>query len=186
MSIISELREAQRLAQARRRPHLPLTSFPLRNLLAESQAAHFPGEPRTVDLWFIDRGSLASVAYDEHAAHIYLHQVLNHPGTPPEVFRLVFCHELLHLRIEPAEVDGKRVQHPPAFWQAERQLCPERTAAWCWIWHNLGDCLRQRPKVQRVDVLSNWRAVWSRARMDLTACLELTDSRLAEVEQHGW
>lgn len=186
MSIISELREAQRLAQARRQPNLPLTAFPVRGLLAEIQLAHFADEPRTINVWFIARGSLASVAYDDQAAHVYMHQVLNHPGTPAEVFRLVFCHELLHLRIEPAEIDGQRVQHPPAFWQAERQLCPQRTAAWCWIWHNLGDCLRQRPKLQRIDVLPSWRTVWSRARIDLATCLELADARLADVEQHGW
>jgi len=186
MSIISDLREARRLAEARRRPNLPLTAFHPGEMVAEIRSAHFADEPRTVDVALIDRGSLACVVYDDHAAHIYIHQVLNHPDTPPEVFRLVFCHELLHLRIGPAEVDGRLVQHTPEFWQAERQLCPERSDAWCWVWCNLGDCLRQRPKLERIDVLRNWRAVWSRARLDLAACRELTASRLTEVEDCGW
>lgn len=186
MSIISDLREVQRLAEARRRPNLSLTSFHLGDLLPEIRSAHFADEPRTVDVAFVNHGSLACLVYDDLAAHIYVHQVLNHPDTPAEVFRLVFCHELLHLRIEPAEVDGRLVQHTPEFWQAERQLCQERSAAWCWIWCNLGDCLRLRPKLERIDVLRNWRAVWSRARLDLAACQELTAPHLAELEASGW
>jgi hypothetical protein len=50
MSIISDLREARRLAEARRRPNLPLTAFHPGEMVAEILSAHFADEPRTVDV----------------------------------------------------------------------------------------------------------------------------------------
>ena len=40
-------------------------------------------------------------------------------------------------------------------------LCPERGIAWAWLWGNLGDCLKQRARQERIDVLRNWKKVWS-------------------------
>jgi predicted metal-dependent hydrolase len=67
-------------------------------------------------------------------AHIWLHDILNRPATPAQVFRHILIHELIHLTVEPREVDQKVTDHPPEFWEIERRLSPERKQVWHWIW----------------------------------------------------
>jgi hypothetical protein len=51
------------------------------------------------------------------------------------------------------------VDHPPGFWQRERVVSPESAEVWAWIWRHLGACLTNRPRLQRIDVGRNWKAV---------------------------
>jgi hypothetical protein len=74
--------------------------------------------------------------------------------------KFVCKHELLHLRIQPREVDGRWRQHPPEFWAAEQELAPERSEAWEWICRRLRSRLKIRPRRERIDVRRNWREVW--------------------------
>jgi hypothetical protein len=136
-------------------------------MLADIHQRLFLEIDHEVRLEFVTRGPLACVVFSDKSAAIYIHQLLNHSDTPIEVISLLLKHELLHLRIPPSIIDGRRVQHPPQFWEAEQELCPERTAAWDWIWFNLYDCLKERPQLERIDVRRNWRNVWNRPKAGL-------------------
>ena len=61
------------------------------------------------------------------APQIVINAVFNHKGTPVEVIRSVLKHEFIHLVIEPRKIDGKRISHPPEFWEKELEVCPELT-----------------------------------------------------------
>ncbi len=150
------------------------------------RAEHFPETPPDVGLFSVNCGPLACIAVGESSPTIYVHQVLNHAETPVEVFNLICKHELLHLRIEPAR-EGKRLnQHPRAFWEAEKTIAPERRLAWCWIWENLGDCLRRRPRLERIDVQPRWPKVWSRQMCDLSFCRDLLRRTDKAFEPPNW
>ncbi len=186
MTILTDLKERRRLAQARRQPHLWFTPFSVPEILERVRAEHFPEAPPDVGLFSVNRGPLACIEVGESSPTIYVHQVLNHAETPEEVFTLICKHELLHLRIEPA-LEGKRLnQHPSAFWEAEKTIAPERRLAWCWIWENLGDCLRRRPRLERIDVQPRWPEVWSRQMCDLSFCRDLLRRTDKAFEPSSW
>jgi tetratricopeptide (TPR) repeat protein len=120
-------------------------------LLEEARSTHFPDLTCRVSIHFVDRGPLACVCPGNEAANIYIHQLLNHDQTPREVIGMICKHELLHLRIPPVANDGEVLMHPPAFWVAERAICPEHKRVWAWIWTNLGLCLKHQPKLSIAD-----------------------------------
>ena len=173
---------------ARRQPNLCFLPFAIDETLASIQASLFPEVSCPVGIFFVERGPLACVMLAEETADIYVHQVLNHGETPPEVISLICKHELLHLRIPPTEHDGVVVQHPSCFWEAERALCPERTAAWAWIWENLWDCLILRRKQERIDVRRRWKEVWGRPKVTIAECRESRSrgDRETSLEESGW
>ena len=185
--LITNSAEARRLARARAHPSLSLTAFSAAETLADVRTRLFPELSQQVDLYFVTRGPLACVYYEDSFATIYVHQLLNHGETPLDVMRLICKHELLHLRIPPAVKHGKEVYHPPEFWEAERAMCPERRPAWAWIWMNLAACLKRRPRKECIDVLLNWKQVWNEPKLDLAVCQKhwkCDDS--AEDEEAGW
>ena len=185
--LVRKLAEERKLWQARVRPNLHLTPFVVCDILASVRMQHFPELRQRIDFFFVDRGPLACIWAGADGARIYAHQVLNRSDTPPEVIGLICKHELLHLQIPPLTVAGKEVQHPPEFWVRERAICPERRAAWTWVWTNLWDCLKHRPRLERIDVLPKWRESWSRPRADLATCVErLPDGTRAEYDNKGW
>ena len=141
MSIITDIRESRKLKLARSQPNLSFLPFSASGLLAEIHADLFPDVGQTVQLFFVAKGPLACIAHASEYGSIYIHQLLNHSETPVAVIGLILKHELLHLRIPPTIEDGKKVQHPPTFWEAERAIAPERHSAWAWIWENLWSCL---------------------------------------------
>jgi hypothetical protein len=65
---------------------------------------------------------------------------------------------LLHLRIPPEGDDT----HPPAFREAEKQLCPDMDSVWGWMLINLGQFTRQDSSRQQVKVSRSWREIWRR------------------------
>jgi hypothetical protein len=50
--------------------------------------------------------------------------------------------------------------HPPEFWEAEESTAPERVQAWEWLLRARRRWIRTRPRLERTDVLHNWREVW--------------------------
>lgn len=186
MALLTDYREESRLARARSQPHLWFTPFSVRDILDQIRREHFPELTATIHVWPVNKGTLACVTTGGASVNIYVHQLLNHSDTPAEVMSVVCKHELLHLRIPPLS-DGKRtVQHPPAFWEAEKVLSPERGVAWCWIWINLGQYLKKRPRLERIDVRPAWKEKWNRRMLSISACQELLHGTLDEHEASAW
>lgn len=136
-------------------------------MLQEIRDAWFPEIAIPTPFHFIESDVLACICGGPEFAPIYIHQLLNHPDTPRDVLSLVFKHELLHLRIPSQVIAGKRTAHPPEFWQAEQSICPEREAAWAWIWKHYWPCLRDRPRLERTEVTSTWFSVWNKPKPPL-------------------
>lgn len=158
-SEVTNPKKAHRLERARAQPALCFLGIDLSGLLQELLAGQFVGVTCDVRVSFVSGGPLVCILIrDAGPAHIYIHQVLNHPETPPEVIRYVLQHELLHLQF-PAEGDQP---HPSAFREAEKRLCPEMPAAWMWMRTNLWQFIRNDCSRQRVKVTRNWRDIWRR------------------------
>lgn len=173
MTIVTEFNEMIRLKNARRQPNLSFLSFSVTEMLAEIRFRLFSDVTQDVQVAFVADGPLACVAHDEIRATIYVHQLLNHHETPQVVLTTIIKHELLHLRISPAMVGEKEVQHPDEFWEAEVAIAPERQLAWLWIYANFGQCVKRRPKLERIDVLPGWRQAWCRRKNSIAECQEL-------------
>ena len=186
MTLLSDYKEQQKLERARAQPHLWFTPFSVLDTLDRVRAEHFADLAATVHLYSVNRGPLACVVYEDSLVTIYFHQVLNHSDTPVEVGSLICKHELLHIRIPPVIEGKKKIRHPPEFWEAEKAIAPERTLAWRWIWNNLASCLKKRPRLERIDVLPNWRDVWSHPMLDLAACRRLRREPSEETEEVIW
>jgi hypothetical protein len=186
MTLLSDYKEQQKLARARVQPHLWFTPFSVLHTLDHVRSEYFADLLATVHLYFVNRGPLACVVDEDSLVTIYVHQVLNHSDTPVEVASLICKHELLHIRIPPVVEGKKTIQHPPEFWKAEKAITPERTLAWLWIWNNLSSCLKKRPRLERIDVLPNWRDLWSRPMLDLATCRRLLRELSKETEEVVW
>lgn len=186
--LLTSIKEAQKLANARVQPNLCFVPFSIIDTLAEIKATLFSELSHQVSIQFVSLGSLACVYRDGNKAQIYIHQLLNHHETPFEVISFICKHELLHLRIPSGIKDGKRVHHTPEFWIAEKAICPERNKAWAWIWINLVACLKTRPRLERIDVLPLWRDVWSEPKKDVGTCQQLwvRGEQAASDEESGW
>ena len=92
---------------------------------------------------------------------IRIHEVLNRADTPREVIEFILIHELLHIEIRPREIDGKRVMHPPEFWEAEARLYPQRQLIWAWFYFALERWLRDDEKREGMMVRRGWHATAS-------------------------
>ena len=88
-----------------------------------------------------------------------VHAILSEAYVPKEVRVFIYKHELLHLEVRPRRVGKRLLDHPPEFCERERELCPEGPVVWRWIWQNLGECLRHRPRLEGVEVTREWRRV---------------------------
>jgi hypothetical protein len=184
---IKKLAEQRKLWEARVRPYLHFTTFGVRDALDAVRSQHFAGVRQRVEFHFVDRGWLACICFTDDSAHIYTHQVLNHRDTPIEVIRLICKHEFLHLVIPSITVRGREVQHPPEFWAREKEIAPEREAAWAWVWTNLGLWLKRRPRLEGIDVLPKWRESLSRPKVDVATCMaRLPDPAWGEYGSKGW
>jgi len=186
VSIITDIIESRKLELARSQPNLSFLPFSALGLLVEIHTDLFPDVGHAVQLSFVTKGPLACIAHASEYASIYIHQLLNHSETPVAVIGLILKHELLHLRIPPTIEDGKEVQHPPAFWEAERAIAPERHSAWTWIWENLWSCLKRRPQLEGIDVLSTWKQVWSQPKTDIATCEQMAVRPEQAEDEGGW
>jgi hypothetical protein len=157
---ILDPRQWESLETARVQPYLCLVNFSLRDTLETVRAEYFPEIQNAPAIYFVNRGSLACICTGSAEPTIYVHAILNHPNTPVEVITAICKHELLHLRIRPREINGRMRQHPPEFWDAEKSLTPELSQAWDWIWRRRRHWLKNRPRLERIDVRRNWREIW--------------------------
>ena len=167
--------------RAGQQPEMPAVSADLSLVLDQQRRAIVPAISSPIRWLFADTTWLACIYYsDSGPATICFHSVLNQPATPPQVFEHIFIHELLHLRIPPREVEGKRTIHPPEFWEEEARLSPLRRGAWHWIvlafWH----VLREDKEREGVRVLRRWRrcplvrpGLWQTVERDLREQAEL-------------
>jgi hypothetical protein len=173
MSIIFETKLIAKLQAARSQPNLPFVPFCISTTLTSVRSEHFSDIQHRVDVCFVSQGPLACILYDEQSAVIYIHQMLNHWQTPPAVITHVLKHELLHLRIAPANVKNRLQHHPPEFWQQEAEISPERISAWQWIWINLGKHLKKRPRLELLDIVGKWQKTWAQPKLSIEQCTKL-------------
>ena len=157
--IVESFRKLRLLHEARIQPSLPTIPY-VSETFNEVKSTYFPNVTIPVRFFFVRRGPLACIAIQSFNSTIYLHEVINHINTPLNVMGFIFKHEILHIEITPRIIDGKEKQHPPEFWEQEKVIAPERRNAWEWIWLNLGDCLMVRPKLEGIDVRTNWKELW--------------------------
>jgi hypothetical protein len=140
-------------------PMLSFASVDLAALLNELQTKLFPEPGLTVEWYFIPSRHLACVSRKPGTATIwiYLHPILNSADTPDYVFRHIFLHELLHLKIPPAVHDGRRTDHPPEFWDALQALSPESASVSEWLWTTHWQVLVRDRKNECLRVRRGWR-----------------------------
>jgi hypothetical protein len=86
------------------------------------------------------------MGFERHV--MVFHPILNRPDVPVDVVRFIAKHELTHL-----VVPGPG--HPPAFFEHELAVGPERFAVWSWVNANLDGPLRQTR--WGLAVLRSWR-----------------------------
>jgi len=138
----------------RQQPMLSFVELDLQALCEQIRQKHFPKLAEAPPVYFIQRSTLANITRDRWQRwSICMHAILNSPATPLFVFSYILKHELLHIQIRPREIGGRLVAHPPEFFEREHQLSPEREEAKRWIFQTLGDRLRVRPRLERIDVL---------------------------------
>lgn len=137
----------------RRQRMLNFAQWDLAALCDEIRQELFPELTLTPSVRFLQKSTLANIIRQgEENWTISLHAVLNCGDVPLCVFTYILKHELLHMEIRPQEISGRLVDHPPEFFQRERQITPERDEAKHWIWRNLGDRLRVRPRLECIKV----------------------------------
>ena len=185
--IITARAELRRLDRARSQPNVHFLRFPVLELLDAIRREHFPHLNQRTDLLFVNRGPLACIAIEGHRSIIYVHQILNDHDTPRQVLSLVCKHELIHVEVPSVMVGKREIDHPPEFWSREKAIAPERKEAWHWITVYLFPCLKRRPRLQRIDVLPNWKQMWAQPKIDiLTGESCSSDSGSIMGEQKGW
>jgi hypothetical protein len=162
MRLPLDLSAEVRAARARQTPQLAFTETDLPDLLERTRRELLPALRHTLEVWFVESGRLACVYHSADRAVVFVHAVLNHHKTPAKVFRLVAAHELLHLVVEPREVDGVLKQHPPEFFEREKSLVLDREEAWAWIYNYFYETLRFDKEREGIWVKGNWRSVWRR------------------------
>jgi hypothetical protein len=155
---------------------------PLTNLMQEVRAAYFPEIEGDIELRIEASTPLAYMAphFMGRDAHLTaIHPVLNHPGTPLEVLRFIFKHELTHLVCPSRFIDGAWEHHPDEFWDHERAVGPEAPAAWAWINGNLGRCLHRTSG--HLTVTAAWRRLRSTPRGPYTPSLPFKGERWERI-----
>lgn len=148
------------IRRLRKDPEIPFVSIDTNVVMAGLIAAHFPNLTRTVRLYFLQQPMLACVSTDDFTAEIFIHSLLNHPSTPPEVLRFIIGHELIHLVVPGETIDGKHTSHPPAFWEMEKALFPERHLCWGWVRMNFRARIRFDMKEEGTYVKQGWKRAW--------------------------
>ena len=71
--LIKDLKKARKLAKARAQPNLWFTPYSPHSRLNDIRSRHFPNLTHQVDLYFVNRGSLACVCQSDASATIYIH-----------------------------------------------------------------------------------------------------------------
>ncbi len=80
----------------------------------------------------------------------------------------------------PENIAGNTVTHTPIFWQHEKQMIPERSTSWGWIWTNFSMCLRRDVKAECIHVRKNWKKYANTPRCSWGHCKTLQTSFVSE------
>jgi hypothetical protein len=152
-------RALHRQHQARKTPLLIFTASDVVGMADALRREFFPTVSISPEVIFTNGSFLGCISRTAPAPEslICLHEILNSPDVPEQVFRHILTHELIHLVVAPREVDGKVTTHPPEFWQLENDLCPERSWIWEWLWDNFHSCLLIDKKNECIKVKRDWR-----------------------------
>lgn len=146
-------------------PQLPYRS--LGEVLQRISAESFRHAYDNATWCFVVQRTLANITPESRL--IRIHNVLNGPDVPDDVFDTLIFHEMLHLEIPPIRRrSGSWDTHPPAFREAERLRSPKYDDSWTWLHANVP--LRRRPRLQCTDVvpkvlrLTSEQRAWARER----------------------
>lgn len=178
--IIEDPVKVHKLERARQNPCLPMLSFDINSVHADAVRIHFPSLDIPVNLYFVEIATLACVLKKDIGADIFIHVILNDYCTPIQVCNHIILHELLHLIVPPEIIEGKEVSHTPMFWQQERQMIPDRSTSWGWIWTNFSMCLRKDVKAECIHVRRNWKKYANMPRCSWEHCKTLQASFASE------
>ena len=145
--------------QARKTPLLVFTAIDMVGMADALRQELFPTVAICPEVIFVNGSFLGCISrgIPTPESLICLHQILNRPDIPEQVFRHLLIHELIHLVVAPREVDGKSSTHPPEFWQLEHNLSPERHWVWEWLWDQFSSCLMIDRKNECIKVKRDWR-----------------------------
>jgi len=149
---------------------LPMLSFDLWDLVSEVMQTCFPQSRPRIDISFCINNTLACVLMNEKCNDVLIHAVLNDDQTPRQVIRHIIAHEMIHLLIPKEEIDGRVVYHTEAFWQKEKEIVPERSQSWAWIYMNFHGCIRRDEKKEATFVKANWRKFMRQDRSSWHTC----------------
>ena len=147
---------------------LPMLSFDLWDLVSEVMQTCFPQSRPRIDISFCINNTLACVLMNEKCNDVLIHAVLNDDQTPRQVIRHIIAHEMIHLLIPKEEIDGRVVYHTEAFWQKEKEIVPERSQSWAWIYMNFHGCIRRDEKKEATFVKANLIYVFDQTK---NACM---------------
>lgn len=144
--------------RAERAPRLAFTVTDVPALLEQTRRTLFPAITEPAQLFFIDGAFVACIHHGPRlGATVFIHDLLNRPETPPEVFRYILTHELIHLVVPSREIEGKIEPHPPEFWEAERELSPDRGMAFSWLWWSFSTVLKEDKENECIRVKRSWK-----------------------------
>jgi len=154
-------------------PHLPFAGRDLAEVLESIRCERVAAAPRDIPIGFFEQKELAAITLGDHRFQgIGLHVLLNSLQTPLLLFKYIFTHELLHTVVPAREIKGKRVSHPPEFFEQEKMVTPaeERYDAWLWLWINFGGYLKRDKQREGMLIRRGWRSLLRHDRVDLVQC----------------
>jgi len=152
---------------------IPWTRYCIHSLLDETRKQYFPAIEKPVTICFVKQETLANIIYTPSEDQIRIHALMNHKDTPSEVIAFIIKHELLHIRIRPIEIKEKMISHPPEFWEAEKQIAPERELIWSWVWVLFYGCLKRNKEEEKILVKKNWKKYMMFERISLARAIEI-------------
>jgi len=144
-------------------PEFSFLSFDVLGLLAKLQQEMGLDSVGSVSFSLQTMETLACIRWEQGkpGAVIFFHSLFNRPDVPKPVIEHVLRHELLHLKIPAREIDGKRVHHPPEFWEAEQALVPWTAASWGWMVLAFWDVIKTDIPNECTWVKKSWRRLQS-------------------------
>jgi hypothetical protein len=140
-------------------PEISFLSFDVLALLARIQHEMGLDSVGPVSFSLQTMETLACICLEQGkpGGNIFFHSLFNRTDVPQPVIEHVLRHELLHLKIPPRQIDGKRVQHPPEFWEAEEALVPWKSISWEWMSLAFSEVVKPDILNECVWVKKSWR-----------------------------
>jgi hypothetical protein len=78
-------------------------------------------------------------------------------------------------------IDGKRVDHPPEFWEAEAKLVPWKSASWAWMYAAFWDALKVDRDNECIWIKKTWKRLQRHPYPSWQAILE--DTKLLQEKE---